>query len=499
MGRVLNLPALTVLITMRLVGLFVYTFLVWLAIKIIPFGKWLLAVLVITPMAVYQASTISTDTVSNGIGFLFIACCLHFADQTEVNWKNFGILILLFFLLFSTKVNLAFLAFLPFIILRPAWFKMKRGYILLVLSAVLLLLLEVGGWNILAYSRFYTAMPGANPVSQARYILTRPFSIVTLIFSDLWTHIFLYIKGWIADYGYGYWGTPWFIIPIYLLALFAGYLIEDKKRPDKRARIALISVFGIGYLATLMSLYVGYTPVGSSEIQGVHGRYFIVIFPLLLLRLIGSRIKTIKLNRILAMRVLVSLTLICMFLFSVGMYLAFYVRCGTSYYQAGLCYQPVYKNWSPNSAYFQPITSDNSFTQMFIPKCNGMGAIRIWIDSTNADPNGETEFIVNDEEKDVIQADEKIANSALPDKSWYLITFPKDWYSGGKWYSLSIQNSREDNLLGIRVASSIRAEYIDGPLYQNGIEVDNDMIFQYGCTAVWPKLIYTITTLAKKK
>jgi hypothetical protein len=184
---------------------------------------------------------------------------------------------------------------------------------------------------------------------------------------------------------------------------------------------------------------------------------------------------------------------------SAGMYLAYHVRCGTSYFQSGLCYQPVYKNWSPNTIYFEPISSTLNLTQWIMPKCNGMNAVRIWIDSTGSDPNGKTQFILNDEENDIAALDLFESNSDLPIQGWLTLTFPEDWKSGGKWYTLSVQNPQSDTGRGIRVASSIRAEYIDAPLIQGMVTLEKDMIFQYGCIAGWQALFHNFITLVDKQ
>jgi uncharacterized membrane protein len=499
LGRVLHLPALTVLIAMRMAGLLCYTLLVWLAVRMASFGKWLWAILVVAPMAVYQASTISTDSISNGIGFLFVSCCLYITTLPQIKWKEWLILVLLFSLLFFAKVNMAILAFLPFFILPPSRFKMRKGFFLLGIVAILLALLEFGGWNLLAYSRFYTAIPGADPARQLQYLIIHPLSSVWLVISDLGFHILPYLKGWIADYGYGYWGgPPWFIYILYVVAVVTTFFISDDTKPDKRTRLGLVLVFGLSFFATLMSLYVSYTPVGSSEIQGVHGRYFTVIFPLLLLGLYGFPRKSLQLNRSLFTKITIGITLIGMMFFSAGMYLAFYVRCGTAYFHSGLCYQPVYKNWAPNTKYFQPISSKNNLIQWIIPKCNGMSSVRVWIDSASSDPNGNTQFIINDEEKDIVQVDLVKSNSDLPSNDWLTLTFPEDWKSGGKWYTLSVQNHQPEPGQGIRVASSIRAEYIDAPLFQDELALENDMIFQYGCISGWKALFHNLTTLLNK-
>ncbi len=81
LGLKLHWPALPVYYACRIVGLLCYLLLGWFAVRMLPFGKWLLAVLIVSPMAVFQAATISADTISNGIGFLFVAATLALAQK----------------------------------------------------------------------------------------------------------------------------------------------------------------------------------------------------------------------------------------------------------------------------------------------------------------------------------------------------------------------------------------------------------------------------------
>src|SRR5215212_10468943 len=52
-GRMAALPALPVFYLCRLAGLLGYLVLTWLAIRLIPFGKWILMVLAVSPMALF--------------------------------------------------------------------------------------------------------------------------------------------------------------------------------------------------------------------------------------------------------------------------------------------------------------------------------------------------------------------------------------------------------------------------------------------------------------
>ena len=119
----------------------------------------------VSPMALFQASTINTDTISNGIGFLFLGASLAFASRELISWKSWWALLGLIALLFMAKVNLIFLVLLPFLLIRPSRFKMKYGYLIMAAAAVVLFLVEVGGWNVVAYSHFTRALEGANPAA----------------------------------------------------------------------------------------------------------------------------------------------------------------------------------------------------------------------------------------------------------------------------------------------------------------------------------------------
>jgi uncharacterized membrane protein len=95
MERGIDIPALVALYAIRLVGLFSYTLLAWLAVRMIPFGKWTLAVLAVTPTALLQAATIGADAISNGIGLLFIGGSLALCSREAIRWKDWGLLVLL--------------------------------------------------------------------------------------------------------------------------------------------------------------------------------------------------------------------------------------------------------------------------------------------------------------------------------------------------------------------------------------------------------------------
>ena len=484
LGRSWQLPALTVFYACRLIGLFSYLLLVWLAVRLIPFGKWPLAVLAASPVAILQASTVSADAISNGIAFLFIAGTLFVAGKKELSRRDWSLLALLLFILFWGKLNLVPLAILPFLILRPAQFKNRFGYLLLVLTAIVLCVVEVFGWNALAYSRFHTALEGANPFEQIKFILLNPIKIISILSVDIWTKSASYFRNWIAIYGYAYWPVPTLTYYLYMAGLIAALFVKDDKEISRRTRIGLLIVFAITYIITILSLYITFNPVGNYVVEGVQGRYFTTVMPLLFLAAACLPApKRIQPSAFLA-GLLTGLSLL---VYIVGMYLSYHVSCGSQYYAGGLCYQPNYKNWAPNSLYSAPISNQLSLKQEIVPECNGMTELRVWMNATGANANGKTVFVLRDVSRQLDVSSVSVSNAELPTGNWYALNFEPDWKSDGKLYLLMIQ-AEGSGTAGPRIAYSLRQEYPAGKLYENEEPINKDVIFQIGCIAGWEKI-----------
>ena len=61
----------------------VYFLIVYIAIRIIPRYKWLLAMVALWPVALFQASIVSVDPVINSISFLLFALLIKYWHQKD--------------------------------------------------------------------------------------------------------------------------------------------------------------------------------------------------------------------------------------------------------------------------------------------------------------------------------------------------------------------------------------------------------------------------------
>jgi len=491
LGRRADLPALPVFYACRLAGLISYLILAWLAIRLLPFGKWILLVLAASPMASFQAATISADTISNGMGFLFIAGCLRAAGFEEIGWKEFGNLVILIFLLFLAKINLVPLIVLPFLLITSSRFTRKGSYLLLLAVTVVLFIVEVAGWNIIASRHVDSILANdANPAAQLRYMWDHPFTFLQTVVRDLVVNGPVYFQGWINGYGYYYWTPPQIVSLFFLLSLGAAMLSNSiPGRVNKRFAIVSIVIFVAGYLATILSLYVSFTPVGADRVQGVQGRYFIPLVAPLFLAF--SNIAGTRNTGTLSPKWVTGFLAIALSFNLWGIILSFYVPCGTTYYQTGFCYQPLFKDFTPESHISQPLSKEVSLAQEIQVACNGLAELRILLFPSVSRNDGVTRFILEDPLNDQGLLDISLANDLISTETWHRLSFDPDWRSAGRRYVLRISGANAPAGQGLRFLYTPQPEFDLGNLYENGQLTQDNIVLQYGCVTGLRKIWLT--------
>jgi len=246
LGRIMDFPALPVFYAARLAGLLCYISLAFFALRVAPYGKWCLAILATLPTTLFNVATINAEAISNGITLVFISSILALATKKFVGWREWGILAILVFFLCLAKVNSMVLVILPFMIIRPSYYKMKHGYLMLLIVSVILIFLIVIGWNIVAYAHFPGASEGANPYDQIKFVLENPLSYLILIINDVQTNGVTYLKDWVAVFGYEYWHVPLITQLIFGLLIIASPFLDDERaeiEPKVRYSLGVAALF----------------------------------------------------------------------------------------------------------------------------------------------------------------------------------------------------------------------------------------------------------------
>jgi uncharacterized membrane protein len=478
LGLKFDMPALVVFYASRMAGLAAYALLAWLAVRLTPFGKWTMAVLALTPTAVFQAATISADPVSTGLAMAFVAGCLAVAARPSLGWKEWSWIVALSAGLFWAKGNLAILAVLPFLLLAPSRFRMRGGYLLLALAVTLVGIVEVGLWISLAYTEVLPFGQDPSMTSQAALILGDPLRFIRLLLSDLWAHGGTYLQQWISDYGYGYGSVP-VLAPLAFGAALLAALVADYQNGSvpKRTRIALALTFLASAAGTFLVLYVAATPVGADQIQGIQGRYFTPLAPLLGLAVVASlRRSRARISPTVAASSIVA----SLVSYGMGILLSYHVVCGTAYYVPGLCYLPVYKNWAPNERFSLPLAPEEMLSQEVLVECDGLSEVRVWLDGSGLPTQGGTQVVFRDPSTDRDLAQQTVANRDLPEGGWLALPFQTEWDSRGKLYLLSFR-ADDAGVAGARIALTLMEDSPEIKLRGNPAYEGADAVFRYGC------------------
>ena len=490
-GRTAALSALAAFYLCRLAGLLSYLILTWLAVRQMPFGKWILLVLAVSPMALFQAATITPDAISNGIGFLFIAGCLRLAQIQEINWRETGNLVLLIFLLFLAKLNLTPLLLLPFLLIRPSQFMSKQNYGFLFAIALILFLVEVAGWNWIASINFRSLLlDEANPKAQLLYILENPFAFLQTMAKDLITNGLLYAQEWINGYGYYYWTAPQIVSLFFLLSLgFVIYMDSTSRQVNRKLRIVFILLFVAGYIATIVSLYISYAPVGADQVSGVQGRYFIpLVLPLLL---VLSSLSWKEKGFFPSPKWSIFFLTIALSLNLLGIFFSFHVPCGSTFYQTGLCYRPLFKDFPSEVRATEPVSSATSLSQEIRVACNGFAEVRLLITPSTSTDKGSTRFILENSVSEELLLDTSIANEQIRAETWYPLRFEPEWNSAGEQFTLKILGTSISLDQGLQFLFTPQPEFNLGASYENGQLLEDDIVLQYGCVTGLRKIWLT--------
>jgi len=480
LGRFFDAPVLIIYYLCRFLCLIGYVFLTYLAIKTIPWGKWLLLTLALSPMAMTQASIVSADAMTNGISFLFIAYVFSIKNKNEIISKRELItLISLTAFLFSAKNNVAVLSLLLFLIPRQKFGSLQRlvRFTLIILALFGIL---VVGWNLIAFSQLHSVVKfeGVNAFEQILFTLKSPIKYIGIIISSIYGNLINNLREWIGVMGYRYWGYPFILYPLYILLLTICFIFTHTDQLNIKDRLIIIGTFVIGIGATVTPIYVVMNPVGAESIEGLDGRLIIALMPLLLFGLTFSG--QLKINITLS-KIASFGNVVILFMAIFSTFLAYYVNCGFSFYKTGLCYQPVFKNWEPNTRFSDPINSSTVFKEQFKIYCDRFSQLRLWTENKNPTASGSTTIKIFDNEDGTLISEKVIENRLIPDQNWLNIDTPLINKSSGRIFRFEISSNDVTNENSISFGLSVRDEFFDGVLFFNDKKEDYDILFQYGC------------------
>ncbi len=280
----LSLDAIWMLWLARLVNLMCYALIIGLALKVTGALRFPLFYVAAFPICVHQAASCSPDALINSVSILLISFFIRMrkADDGTLTAKHMVIFALLSGFVAVSKITNIFLAGL--ILLVPKEKFAAKRYHVLQKCALIFAIIVIGA----AHYRFTSLFPEdvrphtienhINASGQIAYIFGHFF---TWLKDFLWSSFYNgyeYLRqmaafGWL-DYQNDY-------ILLIMGVFFIKICLQEKMRDGDGLNLswperiyAIFLALGI-YLSTNFALYLIWSPVGSSSVYGVQGRYFI--------------------------------------------------------------------------------------------------------------------------------------------------------------------------------------------------------------------------------
>lgn len=291
MGKLFDAPPLVLFYLGRLLNLCCWIVLIFTAIKITPIYKWLFMLLALTPMSVFQASSLSADAPTNGVAFLFIALIFNLAFNKAKFLTTYNLCFLMVLLVFLALSRYAYcFLFLLYFLIPVKKAGNLRNYILgaLILFVITTVALSIGGYFVKhifesvdpRVSFYGTPEKNINPGLQVQFIVAHFGLYIKSLVLTIWANGF-FVNTFIGNLGWLDTPLPGLYILAALVTIFFAALSDGNKDvfiPGK-SKMILFASFASVFLSLSTLLYLSWTSVGDPIILGFQGRYFIPVVP----------------------------------------------------------------------------------------------------------------------------------------------------------------------------------------------------------------------------
>ncbi len=280
----------------RIVNMIFALLVLYFAIKLMPFGKKLLLIPAMIPIAIEGFTSLSPDSMTISVAFFYIAYILHlaFGKKEQLGIKEKVILLISSIIIALCKIVYIPLVGLILIIPKEKFKNQENKNKILnfcVIAGIAVLINLV--WLAIS-SRYLSTFREGDSKIQVLLALQNPILYIQNVlytFNLNGSNYLLSLFG--ADLGWGeliklYSIVPYAFLGIYLFTAITDNELKDKFKKYQIVWISLVILAIVGLVFT--SLYVQWTTVGQTSIAGVQGRYFLPILPLIML-ILGSVIK----------------------------------------------------------------------------------------------------------------------------------------------------------------------------------------------------------------
>lgn len=270
------------------------------ALKYLPIGKNLAALIALLPVNVQLCNSNSIDGMMIALCLAFTAIVLRHRFDSTARFTGKTVALLTVIALVIAFGKIVYVPIVALLLLIPtASFGTKARKYLTVIGIFLLASAADALWVVNAVGSSIEFMPGVDVPRQITLVLSDPLGFLGVIGST--------VAQQAADWGWGLIGPMFYLwaddTPLVLaniaLVTFSVLIVavtlfdNDIKKVafTKKMRVFFLAVVLAVFLLICASLYVQWSPVGADVIKGIQGRYFAPVLLLFLLALKPPRSK----------------------------------------------------------------------------------------------------------------------------------------------------------------------------------------------------------------
>lgn len=284
-AKILNLSIIESSYLGRIFNFAVWISLMYFSIKYIPCYKKLIAFISLLPITLQEAISLSPDALTIAVAIALVSFVLYMikTKKGKMTKIELAIMSVLAIIMSLCKIVYLPLCLLLYLIPYERFQSKKDKYIKLGLLSFSVIAINII-WLIIASQYLVEFRPGVNSAEQVMGILSNPFKYIQIIANTIIQKSDFYIFSMLGknlecfniDLPYFY-----FLITFILLVYILQKEVQDYTLNKISTKYGAIFVLVCTILLIFTSLYVQWTKVGDLIIDGVQGRYFIPILPLL--------------------------------------------------------------------------------------------------------------------------------------------------------------------------------------------------------------------------
>lgn len=268
----------------RIINMIIAIFLLYAAIKIMPFGKLGMLISMCFPIAIEGFTSMSPDAITISVAYLFTAYVLNIVFNKEKMVRKVDVFVLAVLSILISLCKIVYLPLVGLLLLIPREkFKTRKQQVLTV--GIIMAVSIIANLVWLGVSSMYLSMyKDGNSGDQLSTLLHNPIEYLQRLFTTIsvFGGDYLYSLlgselGW-NEFAYMYTLFPLLFGLLFIYANTSDESVKVRFTKYQNIIIGLIILAVVGLIFT--SLYIQWNEPQNTTIIGVQGRYFIPLIPI---------------------------------------------------------------------------------------------------------------------------------------------------------------------------------------------------------------------------